>query len=167
MEEIYNGFTIRFNKYDDQWETTIKDGEKNNETVTDKSLKKLKEFLDRLKRSKFERVTVFIRTDSYRYGGGFDEKFEPFYTEAVMTSVSPTGQAFIVPKGEKSAKKFSLSYRDTSIIEDTPANRALIAEYETSAKIEWEQEHIQKKIEAKLKTVNGQKLYKSVYGKDL
>lgn len=165
-KEIYNGFEIFFDKEKEEWFTQIKNDGGEWDRIGNVSLKKLKESLDVMKRSKFERIPCFVSTKHYRYGGGRDEKYLPHYCEATITSVSPNGNAWVVRKGEKHSEKHGLRW-SSDIIMDTPENRKLIKEFEEQAEIEFNAEKKQNKIREKLQKVDGAKLYKSVYSKDI
>lgn len=171
-QEIYNEFTIKFDEKMEYWYACVSEDGKDDpincgdNVVRHASLKTLKEMLDKIKRRKFERTPVFVRADYYRLGGGRDEKYMPHWTEATMTSVSPNGNIFVVKKGEKHAKKMYARY-GTGIYHDTPENRVLIEEYEKNGEMEWRAERQQRIIGEKMKQVDGEKLYKQVYGKDM
>lgn len=179
-KQDYNGFEVGFNTDSEMWYALVDEEGKqakynSPDTLTeDASLKKLKERLDLIKRKKFERRPVLILNNRYRHGGGEDKKYESQYAEGTMTSVSPNGTVWVVKKGEKSPEKHHISNYSTldkgtldSVYEDTPKNRAIIAEIETAGKAEWEAEVAQKKSKEKLKGIGGKKLYKEIYGKDL
>lgn len=179
MKEIYNGFIITFDEKEEVWFTDVNEEGKQNEykssdtRVQDPSLKKLKEKLDLIKRKKFERRPVLVRTSRYRHGGGNDKKYEPGFCEATMTSVSPNGTVWVVKKGEKHPEKFHISLYSTldqgliDVYEDNKENRAIIAEIEAAGEAEWRAEVAEKKARERLKGISGRKLYKAVYGKDL
>lgn len=170
-KEIYNGFKIRFDEKKEVWYTNIDQKGKQSEydsadeRLENVSLKNLKEMLDKVKRSKFERMPVFV--SSHRYGMGIEENYSPQYVEATLTSIAPNGNAYTVKKGEKYGEKTSLEYSSRSIILDTPANRAIIFNIEKAGMKEWKAEEEQKNLKEKLKYINGKKVYKEVYGKEL
>lgn len=179
-KQVYNGFGVFFDEKHEVWFAHVgedgKDaGVRSDDTrLEDASLKKLKERLDIIKRRKFERRPVLVRKGGrYRYGGGRDEKYEPQYEEGTMTSVSPSGVVYVVPKGDKHPDKYRIhtyganDKGEIEVYEDTPENRATIAEIEKQGEAEWRAEVAQKEAEARLKKVGGRKLYKDVYGKDL
>lgn len=178
-EEIYNGFKISFDEKKEVWYANIsEDGSDANlsspETRNeDSSLKKLKEKLDLIKRRKFARRNVLIRAPGrYRRGGGMDDKYTPEYIEGTMTSVGPNGYVYVVPKGSKHPEKFRIGNAswdngEIDVYDDTPDNRALIAEIEEAGRAEWKAEIAQNKGRERLKKMQGKKLYKEVYGKDL
>lgn len=181
-EQLYNGFKIEFDDEEEVWYTLIdEEGKPTNinsrDTRTqDTSLKKLKEKLDLLKRKKFERRPVLIvASRNYRYGHGEDKKYERQYTEGTMTSVSPSGIVFVVPKGEKHAERYNISvnrYSDDdpstiSVYEDNAKNRKIIEEIEAAGEAEWMAEVAMEKARKKLVGISGQKLYKEIYGKTL
>lgn len=172
MKETYNGFDIYFDRNTEEWYTLIdQDGKPwivggvGQDRVIDSSLKKLKEKLDVLRRSKFQRRVVFVRVGRYRHGGGEDKEYFPQYTEATLTSVAPNGNAYYVVKGSKHAEKENLRW-GSKIVIDTPANRKLIEEIEAAGRKEWEAEVVQKKASAKLTTYN-EDLYEEIYGKKI
>ena len=173
-KQIYNGFEIKFDETHEVWYTHVDENGKQPEyTSSDNklenvSLKKLKEILDKLKKSKFERMKVFVRADNYRYGGGNDKKYSPQYTEATLTSVAPNGNAYVVKKGEKHGDKFNLKYRGSEgIFLDTPENIKIITEIDIEGEKEWKAEVLQKKLKEKLKMIDGHKVYEGIYGKEL
>ena len=172
-KQTYNGFEIRFDEESETWCTDVDEKGKQSEymssdrRIENQSLKKLKEALDLLKRSKFERKAVFVRTDRYRIGRGEDKKYEPQYTEATLTSIAPNGNAYVVKKGEKHADKTSLKYGESGIILDTPENRKLIEQIEKEGENEWRAEVAQERLRNKLKQLDGKKAYKEVYGKEI
>ncbi len=84
--------------------------------------------LDKSRRNEFKRMPCFVRSGHYRQGGGRDEKYLPYYTEATITSVSPNGNAYVVRKGEKHGEKHNIRW-NSDIILDTPANRKLIVDF--------------------------------------
>lgn len=171
-KEIYNGFEIKFDKRDEVWYTDVgEDGKQAQYSspdtrVQNASLKKVKELLDGLKRGRFERKNVFVTNDSYRYNSQ-KEKFVPKYTQAVITSVSPNGNAFIVKKGEKHASKYRLHYSDSELIIDNPENRSTILKIEDQRKAIFNAKKEEEKLKKQLKCFNGKQLYKEVYNKDL
>lgn len=166
-KETYNGFEIRFEEKNEEWVAYIEvEGATEKQRIANTSIKKLKETLDKLKRNAFARVPCFVRTSHHRMGGGKDEKYLPYYTEATITSVSPNGNAWVVQKGKKTAERHGLRWSD-DIIEDTPQNRKLIAQYEEQSEIEFHAEKKQVKLREQFKKIDGRKLYEKVYGKDL
>jgi len=180
QENIYNGFNIRFDEKEEVWYALVsEDGTESDVSspdtrVQDASLKKLKERLDLIKRKKFERRKVLIQVSHrYRYGGGRDEKYDLQFTEGVMTSVSPNGTVWVVPKGEKHPEKFRIHVYSSDdigqidVYEDTPENRAIIAQIEKAGEAEWRAEVEQNKARKKLKGISGSKLYKEIYGKNI
>ncbi len=173
---IYNGLNISFDEDKEYWYTNIdpitgKQAEYRSvgeNEIHNTSLKELKKMLDVMKRKKFERIPVFISAGNYRYGGGDDPRYLPQYAEGVLTSISPNGNAFVVKKGSKHGEKFFLGrYNSESIILDTPENRKVIAEIEAAGKKEWEAEKSKKELRKKLKFIDGKKVYKDIYGKEL
>lgn len=160
MIEEYNGIEIRFNKERELW-YFVHDGER----VEDASLKKLKTLIDKMKRSKFERIKIIVQTDRYRYGGGRDPKYLAQYEFATITSISPQGYAFFVREGKKAAERTGLKYSD--IILDTPDNRKIIAEIEKHGEAEWRAEREQEAAKKKLKLLKGAAVCKDLYGKDI
>lgn len=173
-EEIYNGFKIRFDVKTEVWYTCVDENGKpyqydsDEKRVWDSSLKKLKEKLDLMCKSKFERMKVFVRAGHYRLGGGRDEEYLPEYTEATLTSVAPNGNAYIVKKGEKHSEKYHLGgFRNNSIIQDTPENRKIIAAFEKQGEIGWNADREQARLKENLEMVDGEKLFKSIYKKDI
>ena len=171
--ETYNGFPIRFDSKKEVWYALVNEDSKPAEydsidnRIENASLKKLKELLDLIRRKKFSRIPVFVRARTYRKGGGDDKKYEPQYTEATLTSISPNGNAYTVIKGEKHGDKTNIRWHSTSIILDTPENRKIIKEIDEAGRKEWEAEVEQKSLRGKLKFLDGKKVYKEIYGKEL
>ena len=168
-QQTYNGFEISFEEKGELWVAVVDldNGEK--ERVTDSSLKVLKTKLDLFKKKKFERMPVFVRaTGRYRMGGGQDKAYEPQYTEAMVTSVSPDGNIYTVAKGKKTGEKHHISQWASrgTIVLDTPENRKMIAEIEKAGQAEWEAEKTQAELVAKLEYLNDKELYKQVYSKE-
>ena len=163
MESIeHNGFTIKFDEQKEEWWTSIKsdDGQ---ETVSDPSLKKMREYIDKLQKKTFKRIPIFVHINRYR--SGREETYLPHYGEATITSVSPNGNAYYVEKGRKHSSKEGLRYG--YLYEDTPDNRAAIAEYEKCAQEVHGAEKRERAAQDKIKKIDGSKLFKSIYGRVL
>src|SRR5258708_4820083 len=154
MQEIeHGGFKIKFDQSEEEWIAKISDSE----WVRDKSLKKLKEYLDKLNKKEFKRIPIFVHVNRYSRG----DKYEPRYGQATITSVSPNGNAYYVEKGSKHAQKEGLRY--CYLYEDTAENRTIIEEYEALSKQNFEIEQKMKAASDKIKNIDGNELFKSLY----
>jgi len=163
METIkHNGHTINFDEEREEWWTTIKSDE-GQETVSDPSLKKMREYIDKLQKKTFKRIPIFVSINRYR--SGTEIEYLPRYREATITSVSPNGNAYYVEKGRKNSSKEGLRY--CYLYEDTPENREAIAHYEKCAKEAHDASLRERDAQKKIKLIDGNKLFKSIYGRDL
>jgi hypothetical protein len=158
----HNGYTIKFSDEREEWWTTIKSDE-GEETISDSSLKKMRQYIDKLQKKTFKRIPIFVHVNRYRSGS--EVAYLPRYGQATITSVSPNGNAYYVEKGRKHSSKEGLRY--CYLYEDTPENREAIAEYERCAKEAHEANLREKKAGEKIKRIDGSKLFKSIYGRDL
>ena len=157
-EREHNGFKITFNEKEEQWYANLGDGEFFHHT----SLAKLKEALDKKKKGDFDRIPIFVLINRY----GSHKEWTERYGEATITSVSPNGNAYYVEKGSKHAQKEGLRYGGW-LYEDTKENRKLIAEYHALSKKNFDIEAEMEVVQKKMKKLDGEKLFKSIYGRAL
>lgn len=158
LKEIHNGIEITFSRDQEDWWANVGD-----EQIRDKSLAAVKEYIDKMKKKEFKRVPVF--TVGERYRSGKEEVFKPRYVEAVISSVSPNGNAYVMKNGSKHAEKEGLRY--TYLIDGTEQNRKLLAEYEKYAEEEFNADKKKEAVMKKIKRLDGNALFKSIYDRDL
>lgn len=99
LSQEYHGYQIYFDDKAEEWWFQDKEGDQQK----NKSLKLIKNYIDRLNKKAFTRVSVYVK-GGRRYYSSVDE--DEKYVKATITSVGIDGTIYIVRGSSKHAERF-------------------------------------------------------------
>ncbi len=112
MDEIqteYKGNKLKYDEYNEEWVAKIDESE-----IRDRSLTKLKEYIDNLEKKNFKRVPVLINKG---YSSGLKK--------GEITSVDEKGDFWVTDENKRREKFYDTT---TEILLDNENNQSLLAE---------------------------------------
>jgi hypothetical protein len=132
------GYEIRFDEKTEDWYFMH-----DNHRVEKKSLKELKAGIDKMKKKAFERFTILVRA-------GWGARERNGIVPATVTSLTPDGRVWISYQDGGRERLSGGEY----IYEDSPENRAKIAEMKAMEKEVEKLEAKKEKVEKSLKKID-------------
>lgn len=148
----YCGYSICFDDRLEVWYFY----DKYNERQSDRSLKKLKSYIDRSKKNAFKRMPVYVNEK----GDGWGRREGDGYEKAQLTSIDKSGKARVVRSKSKVAE---IAW---TIYEDNKKNEKLISEIEDLNITIKNATSLRDKKIGQLSELDLQALCKKVWGKE-
>lgn len=148
IEKEYRGEKIYFVEAHDLWRVEFED-----ETEFEsESLSAVKKFIDQKAKKTFKRIPIWVHYTRWGRWVDDDEKATAF-VKAEITSVTPSGDIWMVRAGDKKAEKL----REVAWVQ-SPANDKIVAEIEAIKKEIDEKKDRGEKLEGKLASFDTKKL---------